>query len=306
MIRILPLALWCLLGALTARPQVCAPVEHEQIAARDLAAFLPAFAQLNPDIPIAPAPSIGANRLFRSTELISLARRYSLDLNEAQDLCFEWPVESLARERILDAMNAALDVPQPRIEILETSRYSVPRGRLEFRRDDLAAPALPDLRTPVLWRGNVIYAGSRKFAVWARVIIAARLPRIVAVDSLIPGRPIAASQIRLEYGDGFPGRTDVARSLDQVIGRVALRGVAPAAEIHLALLAQPHDVKRGDTVEIEVRSGSARLAFTGKSESDGRTGDLIAVRNLRSNKIFHARVDGKDRAVVDARVFQGN
>ena len=40
------------------------------------------------------------------------------------------------------------------------------------------------------------------------------------------------------------------------------------------------DVNRGDMVEVEVRSGAAHLAFTGKAESAGRSGDTIVIRNL--------------------------
>jgi flagella basal body P-ring formation protein FlgA len=62
----------------------------------------------------------------------------------------------------------------------------------------------------------------------------------------------------------------------------------------------PPDVNRGDMVEVEVRSGAAHLAFTGKAETAGRSGDTIAIRNLSSNKVFQARVDGKGRAFLDA------
>ena len=53
-------------------------------------------------------------------------------------------------------------------------------------------------------------------------------------------------------------------------------------------------------------SGAARLAFTGKSESDGRIGEMIKIRNLRSNKIFQARVEGPDKAFLDTGVAQEN
>lgn len=279
----------------------CAPVDHDPITARDLAAFLPVFARLAPDTPVAPAPGPSIQRVFHPLELITLARNYSLDLTTSDDLCFEWPMEALDRDRVLEAMRAALPNPKARIALLETSRYPAPRGRLEFHREDLGAPALPNAPTPVVWRGNVVYAGTHRFAIWARVEITAPANHLVATELIREGTPISAGQIRVESGDSFPLLSDVASSIDQAAGRIALRNIAAGSEIHLNYLAQPPDIKRGDAVSVEVLSGSARLAFTGRSESDGRKGDTISVRNPRSNKVFQARVDGKDRALVDLR-----
>lgn len=279
----------------------CAQVDHDPIAARDLAAFLPVFARLAPDTPIAPAPGPSVQRVFHPLELITLARNYSLDLATTEDLCFEWPMEALDRDRVLEAMRAGLPNPNARIALLETSRYPAPRGRIEFRREDLGAPALANAPTPVLWRGNVVYDGTHRFAIWARVEITAPVNHLVAAELIRQGTPITAGQVRVESGDSFPLFSDVASSIEQVAGRIALRTMAAGSEIHLNQLAQPPDIKRGDSVAVEVLSGSARLAFTGKSESDGRKGDTISVRNPRSNKVFQARVDGKDRALVDLR-----
>jgi len=282
-------------------PEGCATVDHDPITAHDLAARVPVFARLDAATPIAPAPGAGVRRVFRSLELTSLAKGYALDLPAAEDLCFEWPMETLDRGRVREAMQAALPFPDTKIEILEISLYPVPRGALEFRRDDLGAPASPDSPTPVVWKGGVRYGANQHFAIWARVRITAHIPRVVAAEPIPRGKPISASQIRVEPGNGFPESRDTATSIDQVAGRLALRPLAAGAEIHLGQLERPPDVKRGDAVAVEVLSGSARLAFTGTSESDGRTGDTITVLNPRSNRVFSARVEGKDRALVEIR-----
>src|SRR5581483_3817700 len=155
---LLPLAL------LLARPALlaaCTPVEHDPITARDLAPFVPVFGRLAPDTPIAAAPGPGVRRVFHSLELISLARGYSLDLAAADDLCFEWPMEVPDRARVLEAMRSALPDAGVRIELLEISRYPAPRGRLEFHRDQLGAPARPDAPSPVTWRGDVVYGNNQ-------------------------------------------------------------------------------------------------------------------------------------------------
>ena len=306
MSRLLPPLVLSLALVARAVPSGCLPAERDPITARDLSAAVPVFSRLAPETPIAAAPGPGVRRVFRPLELNSIARHHGLDLNSAEDLCFELPMEPLDKTRVLEAMQAALPFPETRIEIVETSLYSVPRGRIEFRRDDLGAPALPNSPSPVTWRGNVAYGANQHFAIWAHVLVTARLNRLVAAEPIRSGTVIEANQIRVESSRGFPLSTDIAASIDQVAGRVATRAIEAGAEIRLNQVDRPKDVKRGDTVAVEVRSGAARLAFTAKSESDGRVGDTIAVRNLSSNKIFQARVDGKDKAFVDAAIFQGN
>jgi flagella basal body P-ring formation protein FlgA len=159
---------------------------------------------------------------------------------------------------------------------------------------------------PVEWRGNVIYGDNRRFGVWARVLMSAPMPRVVAAGALQKGEAIGPSQVRVETAVRFPISGDVAQSVDQVVGRAPMRAVAPGTDIHLSQLMLPPDVNRGEMVEVEVRSGAAHLAFTGKAESAGRSGETIVIRNLSSNKVFQARIEGRGKAFLDAGRALGN
>jgi flagella basal body P-ring formation protein FlgA len=297
--------LWfaCLTPAQTPK---CVEVEGDRILARDFAVSLPGFGRLSPETPLAPAPMPGVRRFFHASELVALARRYSVDIDQDAALCFERQTEMLDRDRVLEAMRLALPLPGLEIEIVETSLYPVPRGRLEFRRESLGTPASPSAHTAVEWRGNVVYGDNQRFGIWARVLISVPMPRVVAAGALRKGEVIAASQVRVETAARFPVAGDVAQTVDQVIGRAPMRIVAAGAEIHLAQLMVPPDVNRGELVEVEVRSGAAHLALTGKAESAGRSGDTIVIRNLSSNKVFQARVEGKGKASLDAGRDLGN
>jgi flagella basal body P-ring formation protein FlgA len=281
-------------------------VEGDRILARDFAVSLPGFGQLPPETQLAPAPLPGLRRFFRPFELVALAQRYSVAIDPEASLCFERQTEMLDRDRVLEAMRLALPLPDLKIEIVETSLYPVPRGRLEFRRESLGTPASPSAHVPVEWRGNVVYGENQRFGVWARVLISVPMPRVVAAETLKKGEAIGASQVRVETADGFPIAGDVAQTVDQVVGRAPMRAIAPGTEVHLGLLMVPPDVNRGEMVEVEVRSGAAHLAFTGKAESAGRSGDTIVIRNLSSNKVFQARVEGKGKAFLDAGRAFGN
>jgi len=124
-------------GAASATPATqrdCREVEGERILARDLAAAIPAFHALAPQMPVAFAPLPGSRRIMHASELVSLARRNSIEFATLEDLCFEWPMRPLERAAVMEAMRGSLaaDAPDAAIEILELSSNPAPRGRIEF------------------------------------------------------------------------------------------------------------------------------------------------------------------------------
>ena len=284
----------------SAQPTGCVGVEGDRILASDFAPPLPGFAQLAPETPLGASPLPGVRRIFHLPELNLLARRYGLEIGAASDVCFERVTEKLDRRKVLESMRQAFGLKDATIDIVETSAYPVPRGQLVFRAEDLGRPALPSSESPVIWRGNVVYGDNHLFSIWARVLIRASVPRVVAVENLRRGEPIAAGKLRLETVETFPATGDVARSIDEVAGRTPLRDVAAGSEVHLGQTVPTPDVGRGETIDVEVRSGAARILLTGKAETAGRSGDMITVRNPANNKLFQARVLGKGKAMLNA------
>jgi len=124
---------------------------------------------------------------------------------------------------------------------------------------------------------------------------------VVALEPLAPGKPVGMDQVRLETSDDFPLRNDAARSLDEVIGRIPRRAVRAGLPVLRSDLADAFQVERGDTVEVTAVSGAAQLELEAQAEASGRQGDVISLRNLRSGKVFRARIEGKDRAIVMVR-----
>lgn len=283
----------------------CLLVESDRILAKDVAVALSAFSSIPPDMPLAYSPLPGFRHVLHSSEILSLAKRYSITVETATDVCFEWDMEPLNRDRVLDAMLAALEVPGVRVEILETSRYLVPNGRLEFTRARLGRPASPDQIGPLLWRGDVIYGGNRRHSIWATVKLSAPCDRVKATEDLRPGRPVEARQLRTDAGQCFP-LPGPAFSMDQFVGMMPLRFVPAGNEIRGDWFSRPNDVNRGDLVEIEVLSGATRLALVAKAQTAGRTGEVIFLRNPVSNKTFQGRVSGKGKAIVQAGLVKGD
>jgi flagella basal body P-ring formation protein FlgA len=272
----------------------------------DLARAVPALAGIPSNTPLAPAPLPGGTRVFYAAELQSVAARFSLILESPAEACFRYATEALDKDRVSEAMRLALRLPDARIELVETSTGPVPVGQIEFKTEKLASPAGQDPNTPVIWRGNVVYAGGRQFPIWARVRITAPVGRIVAAEPLKPGAVIKPEQLRSEIVKGFPQVAGSSLAVDQIAGMIAVRSVAAGAEVHLDNLTRPNDVNRGDLVHVEVQFGAAHLALTGRAESAGRIGDVVSVRNPESSKVFRALVQGRNRVVVEPNVSERN
>jgi flagella basal body P-ring formation protein FlgA len=276
----------------------CASITGSQILGADLARAVPVFTGIQADSPLAPAPLPGSTRVFYRSELESIATRFSLAINMPTEVCFRFASETLNKERALDEMRKALNIPDAKVELLETSPGLVPVGTMEFTREGLSAPAAADQRTPVSWRGNIVYAGDRRYAIQAKVRITAPLIRVVAIEPLRSGAPVKVEQLRQEVFEAFPPARNSSTLPDQIAGMIPVHPIAAGGEVRLDNLIRPNDVNRGDLVHVEVRFGGAHLALMGRAEAAGRVGDVVAIRNPESSKVFRARVEARDRVIV--------
>src|ERR1017187_6263323 len=149
-------------------------------------------------------------------------------------------------------------MPDARVEVLAMSRAKGPLGKLVFPLSGLSASTSIDPATPVTWRGEVLYHSSHKFTVWARVRVAATMTRVVATEMILPGQAVTAKQVRLETYDDFPLRNDIARSLDEVIGRVSRRAIRAELPVFRSDLMEPYQVQRGEIVQVTAISGDRK------------------------------------------------
>ncbi|HPQ16927.1 MAG TPA: flagellar basal body P-ring formation chaperone FlgA [Bryobacteraceae bacterium] len=278
----------------------CISVEGDRIRAADLAAAVPAFAALAPDAELGYTPAPGARRMLSPGEVARMAARHGIALETAPGLCIERAMEHLTEERVLAALRAAVGNPEARIELLDFSRYKVPRGELEFARSGYTPPP-EGADVPVVWRGKLKYAGNRSMPVWARVRIGIPGKRLVAAEDLPAGLPIQASQVRVETTEMPLFAAAPTQSVEDVVGRVPKRTIRAGEAVPAGVLEAPLEVERGETVTVKVNSGAAQLSLKAKAVTPGRKGDLIMLRNPDNGRRFQGRVEGQGRVIVDAK-----
>jgi flagella basal body P-ring formation protein FlgA len=289
------LALPILLAVAASEPGQCQTIDREYILVRDIAAVVPAFSQLPADFNLGYAPLSGEPRIFRGVDLQNIAKNRGVDLAAPPDLCFKRRTFIPSADQLREAMLAALQIPNAKIEIVSSSQHPAPSGEVVFPRDGLQ---FTENQKDVLWRGYVRYGDDQHFSVWAKVRISAAMTRVVALTNLPAGKPIQASQVRLESCEDSPLDESTVRSLDEAIGFLPKTQLRPAAVIRKNLIERPPDVARGDLVTVHVFEGAAHISLEARAQQAGVKGSTILVRNPTSGKDFRAEVTGKDQVSV--------
>ncbi len=277
----------------------CFPVIGDRIFGSDLAAAVPAFASLPPNLTIAYPPAPGSQRIFAVAELARIARANHITLDNPVEVCFEIPMHAMTENEALESMRRALPL-EAELAIVELPRTNIPVGKLEFLFSGLEAQS----RGSRIWRGSVRYGETLKMPVWARVTVQRKTMAVVAGQDLPLNEPIDPRSIRLESVTVPIDAERLALRIEEVLGRVPKKPVHAGETIPLAILNLPPTVRRGDAVRVEVRSGSARLLFDAVAENPACAGDLVDLRNPSNGRTFRARLEDAGHAVVEVGLRQ--
>ncbi len=274
----------------------CVPVSGDRILGRDLALVDPRFAGLPDSLVVGYTPAPGSKRVFAPTELARIARSQNLSVADLQELCFELPVRSLSNEEFVSSMAKAFS-PNVKIQLLERSMVPAPSGELLFPVGSLEPPSAA-IGGAQIWRGYVQYGGSRRFPVWARVVVSESVSAVVAARDMAANVPADAGSLRVEVWTGPPQRERVAVRIQDVQGKVLSRPVKAGALIPIGIIVEPPSVRRGDSVRVVVVCGPAQLSLDAVAERDGRSGEMIYLRNPSSGRSFRAKLEGSHAIVV--------
>jgi flagella basal body P-ring formation protein FlgA len=270
----------------------CQVIEGDHIFGKDVASSSPLFAMLDPNLEIGATPLAGVQRVMRPEELVRLARQSGIQLDgPASAICFARATEPLTPKKLLPILQKALAIDTANIEILDFSRFGIPRGTFDFPKTGLMPNGL--------WRGRVLYGESHSMPVWVKTRITIDRTWVEAVETLFTGKVIEVSQLILRTGPRFPLDTTLVESMSLVAGRRPVRTLAVGTSIAITMLTIMHDVERGDRVAVEVKVGGAILDFDATAESSGRTGESILVKNPENGRFFQAKVQDKGHVVVE-------
>lgn len=121
---------------------------------------------------------------------------------------------------------------------------------------------------------------------------------VVAIDSLVKGQVIEASDLNMVKQDINQIVDGYFTSTDKVIGLEVVRNISAGNVVKKHMLKEPTVVRRGETVRMIVQAPGFSIEGSGTAQTDGAKGQTIRVKNNRSNKIVEAVVQEAGVAVI--------
>jgi flagella basal body P-ring formation protein FlgA len=290
------LAFWSAALALPAAVATpCFAPAGDWLTGGDLAAMVPALAGLPADLKVGYAPAAGLTRVFHPDELRRLARTHGLpDPGLTGNVCSAWPLAPLAAETLRSAMEKALAGHSPQIELVAQSKAEAPAGEVVFPLSGLSGYS----ENPVLWKGFVLYAGTRHFDTWATVRVRVRETHLKAQGAIHAGERLSPGRWRAESYTGPPVREQILSDGAQLSGLIARRDFSDGAPLLAIFFEMPKAVERGDMVTVVAGVGAAHIEAQGEALGAGGCGEVILIRNPRSNRTFRARIASTGRVEV--------
>ena len=143
-------------------------------------------------------------------------------------------------------------------------------------------------RTPL--EVTVQPAHGRRVRFWVTAEIAVLAPVVVARHPLARFREIGPSDVTVERRDLAGVPRDACRSVDEVVGKRTRTAVGAGETLARSRIEAPPLVRRGDRVTVTVENDRLRVTTMGEVLENGRAGDRIRVRNLRSRKELYGEV----------------
>ena len=175
------------------------------------------------------------------------------------------------------------------------SELSVPSGELTFR----IAGSFPRLNQPasvaLRWRE----AGGRGGTVWVRATISVAGRYAVAKAALEAKVPLRPEDFEFREGPlpGNPNKFIV--SYEELRGMSLKYPLSRGKALTTDLLVKNQAVRRGDLLELRLRSGLIMLRVPGRAEESAALGEIIRCRNLESGNRVMARVLDSKHAEVE-------
>lgn len=271
-------------------------VDGARIRAGDLAGAAPAFAALPPEKDLAPAPAGTLVRIFHRSQLAAFLPGIEAELPDR--LCVERKRDvippAIWQEAIDTAMNRLCPSTPWKASVLDTPKHRFPTGALQFSRPGLVASR----GSAQLWRGALVLPDKSSVPVWVRVEVQSERHAIVLTRPVAAGTVLSPDDYK-EEDVWAPGLCGEDRPLSKPEGMVVKRSMLAGAPIQQEELRRPPAVHRGQAIELEAGSGSARLRVQAVAENDAEIGDQVRLKSSWNGSKIVGRVTGAQKARVD-------
>jgi flagella basal body P-ring formation protein FlgA len=246
---------------------------------------------------LGPGPAPGGRIIVEAAQLNAIARQFGVawrSLSPADRAVLEWPGRPLHREDAIEAIRTAItaagtpddfeiDIPGFLAPLVPFEAVTVPTvSQLDFDSNSGRFTAMLSITGEGMNPINTRISG--------RAEAMAEAP--VAATRLLPETVLRAEDVHLARVRVDQIRTEIARSVDQVIGMELRRPVPAGQPLRLTDLTRPGLVQRGSLVQIELNVAGLSVSGQAVAIDGGAEGDRIRVQNLNSHALLTAEVVG--------------
>jgi flagella basal body P-ring formation protein FlgA len=148
-------------------------------------------------------------------------------------------------------------------------------------------------------RGEIRVDGALKRTVLCKATVEAYGDVVVATRDIPAGQTIGPHDVALEQVLLGESQQDIVRSLDEAVGFVTRTGAFAGQPVSRRGLVPPLVIKRGQIVNVEVRTGGLVVRTLAKAKADGRAGESILCINPESKEEYPGTVRSDGTVVVE-------
>jgi len=279
-------------------------LEHDRLTAGDLAQVIPEWKAVAPHEPLAFAPLPGIDRRAPKGQLLGWGKRLGLDLqpeNLPDVVLVSRRMRQLTEAEAKTELAAAiaerhgLDSAQVRVHLDDFQASPVPTGALRFEANIPLTQLNEPRSLPLRWKDG----GGRSSTIWLRATLAIVGRYAVAAESLEVGTILRPEDFVFQTGP-LPGDPKKYISTPQQVMGMTLRRHSREGEPLLrSALARHSTVRRGDLLELQLKSRAIQLRVPGRAEQSGLAGETITCRNLESGQRIRAVIVDSKHAEVE-------
>jgi flagellar basal body P-ring formation protein FlgA len=128
--------------------------------------------------------------------------------------------------------------------------------------------------------------------------VQALVPVVVAIEKLKRGAVLAQDNIMTQLKN-IADLKDPCLNPEAIIGQVLKKSVSMNQVISEQDLEMPVLIERREVVTMVLQKGNLQLSTTGVASSNGKMGDVIMIKNLKSNREVPCRVVGPGMTMVE-------
>lgn len=258
----------------------------------------------NADRALGPGPAPGDRIIVGAAQLNAIARQYNIawrSVSLADQATLEWPGRPLRRDEAVEAVRTAVTAagagPDCDIEVPGFAGPTVPTetaiavtvSQLDFDANTGRFTAALAVTGEAMNAIDMRISGRVEEMVTAPVTVARLLAETVLREDDVRMTRVRASQVTSE----------VARSVDQIVGMQLRRPLPGGQVLRLGDLIRPPLVQRGALVTMILQAGGISVSGQGTAVDAGAIGEQVRVQNNNSRTLITAKVIGPGQVLIE-------